>query len=241
MARRGADFAAANGGAAGTMSRDIGDYPFAAAEELAEQCLQPAAVTTGARGNHYGLLAEAFRGEMKHLLLRFKGQLFFMANGPERDFLAGVYLRSAALLSETVGAGISQTPAGKVRQAAELMLRDSRQLLAAMQSFYTAMFGEQKGSRRLPEPGGGLRAKISCDLSVDQLGLILRAADESRLIRSGSLSYIFKKIVPYLSTKSREDLSWDSMRSNTYHPEERDKVIAAEAIRGLIARIEQMY
>jgi hypothetical protein len=82
------------------------------------------------------------------------------------------------------------------------------------------------------------KPKLTCTLTVDQIGLILKAADESQLIISSSLSMIFKTIVPYLATEVKSELSWDSMRSNSYHPEQRDKEAAIAALKKLIIKIQ---
>src|SRR5690606_2413373 len=50
--------------------------------------------------------------------------------------------------------------------------------------------------------------KLLCDLSVDQLALILKAADDSKLVISRSLSMVFKTIVPFLSTPHQKDISY---------------------------------
>lgn len=80
--------------------------------------------------------------------------------------------------------------------------------------------------------------KILCMLSVDQIGLILRAADDTRLIQSTSMSQVFKSIVPYLSTANKTDISFDSMRASTYHPETPDKEKAIAALERMIAKIK---
>jgi hypothetical protein len=70
--------------------------------------------------------------------------------------------------------------------------------------------------------------QVLCTLSVDQLGISLKAADDVKLLLSRSLSLIFKTIVPFLSTDQKKEISWESMRSSSYHPErtDRDVVIA---------------
>jgi hypothetical protein len=80
--------------------------------------------------------------------------------------------------------------------------------------------------------------KVLCKLSVDQIGIILKAADETRLIVSRSLSMVFKAIVPHLETENKKELSWDSMRSSTYHPEESDKAAAIAALEKMIGKIK---
>jgi hypothetical protein len=80
--------------------------------------------------------------------------------------------------------------------------------------------------------------KLRCRMSVDQLGLILRAADETRLILSDSLSQVFRSIVPFLATERKKNISWNSMRSSTYHAEEADKELVIKALEKMIHSIK---
>lgn len=83
------------------------------------------------------------------------------------------------------------------------------------------------------------KQKILCMLSSDQIGLILRAAEELRILAAKSMNELFKTIVPWLSTAAREDLSYDGMRSKSYVAEERDKRLAMEALEQIIRRIKE--
>ncbi|MCD0472499.1 hypothetical protein [Flavobacterium sp. JAS] len=80
--------------------------------------------------------------------------------------------------------------------------------------------------------------KVECILSTDQMALVIRAADESRIIKAKSMNYIFKTIVPHLSTPQKKDLSYDAMRSKSYVAEERDKEIAIKALERMIKHIK---
>jgi hypothetical protein len=79
--------------------------------------------------------------------------------------------------------------------------------------------------------------KIECDLSADQIALILRAADESRIVKARSMNYFFKMIVPYLSTPFKKNLSYQSVRSKSYNAEDRDKDIAVRTLEKIIKKI----
>ena len=81
--------------------------------------------------------------------------------------------------------------------------------------------------------------KLLCALSVDQLALILKSADDSRIIVSRSLNMVFKTIVPFLSTAHQKDISYDSMRSKSYVAEDRDKKIAIQALEKMIGKIKE--
>lgn len=80
-------------------------------------------------------------------------------------------------------------------------------------------------------------SKIECDLSADQIALILRAADESRIVKARSMNHFFKMIVPYLSTPFKKELSYQSVRSKSYNAEDRDKDIAIQTLERIIKKI----
>lgn len=80
--------------------------------------------------------------------------------------------------------------------------------------------------------------RIKVNLSADQLALILRACDESQLLSARSMSQVFKQIIPYVSTPLKEQLSFDAVRSKSYHAEERDKEIAKKILAKLINKID---
>lgn len=79
--------------------------------------------------------------------------------------------------------------------------------------------------------------KVMCNLSTDQIAIILRAADDTRLLISKSLNAVFKAIVPYLSTPNKKDVNWQSVRTKSYDSEQRDKQIAITALEEMIKRI----
>lgn len=82
-----------------------------------------------------------------------------------------------------------------------------------------------------------IKDKLKVNLSADQIALILRACDESRLVEARSMSEVFRKIVPYLSTNIKNDLSFDSVRSKSYTAEERDKAVATAILEKLIQKV----
>lgn len=87
-------------------------------------------------------------------------------------------------------------------------------------------------------PAENEKAKVLCVLSTDQTGLILRAADELKILIARSMNEVFRTIVPHLSTPYKENLSYDSMRSKSYAAEERDKKIAIETLEKIIEKIK---
>lgn len=83
------------------------------------------------------------------------------------------------------------------------------------------------------------KLKVRCILSTDQMGIILRAADELKVLSARSLNEVFRSIVPHLSTPHKENLSYDSMRSKSYSIETKDKEIAIETLQKMIEKIKE--
>ena len=82
-----------------------------------------------------------------------------------------------------------------------------------------------------------IKPKVLCTLSADQIALILRAADEVRLLSARSLTSVFRSIVPHISTKQTRDLSYESVRTKSYDAEDRDKEITILILRKMIEKI----
>ena len=82
--------------------------------------------------------------------------------------------------------------------------------------------------------------KILCKLTVDQLALLLKAADQAKIITARSLSAVFKSVAPYLSTPHKAEISQESLRTKSYSVEERDKEMVLETIEKLAREIEDL-
>jgi hypothetical protein len=108
---------------------------------------------------------------------------------------------------------------------------------------------EQRYKKYLPEPklseAGSDREetyfKVLCRLSVDQLGILIKAADDIKLIFSRSLSLIFRSLVPFLSTEKMKNISWMSMRKSTYQFERSDLDAVIQVLERMIKKIKGYY
>jgi hypothetical protein len=96
---------------------------------------------------------------------------------------------------------------------------------------------EQKGLKTVSQKNEP--QKLLCILSVDQMALILRSADDLKIIMARSLNAVFKAIVPYLSTPYQDNISYDSMRSKSYTAETRDKEIVVQTLEQMIKKIKE--
>lgn len=85
-----------------------------------------------------------------------------------------------------------------------------------------------------PEP-----FKVMVLLSVDQIGLFLRALDSLRILKARSMNAVFERVVPFLSTPRKTEISWDSMRSKSYSFEEKDKQTVIKLLESIILWIKE--
>lgn len=85
------------------------------------------------------------------------------------------------------------------------------------------------------------RFKVLCRLSVDQLGILIKAADDIKLILARSMSLIFRSLVPFLSTERIKNISWMSMRKSTYQFEQADLDNAILVLEKMIKKIKEYY
>lgn len=81
--------------------------------------------------------------------------------------------------------------------------------------------------------------KVLCSLSADQIGVMLRAMDELKIIQAKSLSAVFEHIVPFLATPQRQNISWQSVRSKSYSVEENDRKIIIATLESMISFIRE--
>jgi len=86
---------------------------------------------------------------------------------------------------------------------------------------------------KLPASG-----KVLCTLSGDQIALLLRAADEVRMLSARSLTAVFRSIVPYIATQQKDELSYESIRIKSYNAEETDKEVTIRTLRRMIEKIQ---
>lgn len=79
--------------------------------------------------------------------------------------------------------------------------------------------------------------RIKWNLSGDQIGLMIRAADDTRLIHAKSLTSVFKLVIPYVRTPHSDSLSPAATRSSAYNAEQTDKDAVINALQKMINRI----
>ncbi|WP_183567746.1 hypothetical protein [Mucilaginibacter sp. SP1R1] len=215
-------------------------YPFARLDEITEWMLNPlkeesSFLTT----DEVSDLHEQFGTETRQVLRSLKTHTFWILSAKKRRAVVQQYMQAVQLLKKQASLNQQHYLVNSTLQhTGEAILNDLNELSRGIEQRYMSQLQQQADTEETRSIPAGM-SKIICELSIDQMGIILKAADDIKLIVSRSLSMIFKSIVPHLSTANKRELSWDSMRSNSYHPEERDKEMAIAALEKLIRKIRE--
>ena len=208
------------------------EYPFAKLDELVEIRLNPLV------GREIVEIAQDDLAEIKALFIRecdriwinLKFLVFSLLNEEKIKIAISQHLLVIAHLKNQIQANLAELPDYPYQDFNCAALTGELDRLESLIRGRYAIYCNGA-------PTEIIRYKILCSLSVDQIGLILKAADDTRLIQARSLSQVFKSIVPFLSTSNKTDISFDSMRSSTYHPEAPDKEKAIMALERMISKI----
>ncbi|SHN45554.1 hypothetical protein [Chitinophaga sp. CF418] len=112
--------------------------------------------------------------------------------------------------------------------------------LEELSSFITGRFSaliqtDNSSGNNTPVP----RDKVTCTLSVDQIGIFIRAGVETELIIGKSLSKVFKEMIPQISTPNRNDISWENARRKSYACERNDQNVLISKLELIIKKIKE--
>lgn len=214
-------------------------YPYAWLDEMVEIVLNPEKTKVTEIGiQQLELIEQQFDRELQMVLKDLKANTFDLFSFKKIKTTVTQYYDSLLLLEKQAMLNLAGYPHGHpLATTGENILC----YIGSTNTSFKKRYGKYISSYSIEEKdlvkNNTVISKLLCMLSVDQIGLILKAADDIKLIVSRSLSMVFKSIVPYLSTPAKTALSWDSMRSNSYHPEESDKQAAIAALEKLIRQI----
>jgi hypothetical protein len=216
-------------------------YPFAWLDEAAELTLNPKKGSlTQLKADELPLLQHQFETEVRQIISSLKAQTFWIYSVKKKKALLQQYVEAIRLLKIQSADNQNYYPENSIFETTgKAIIGYLDELSHTIEKRYTAYLPKMIVAVEEPASPNSRIFKIICELSVDQMGIILKAADDVKLLLSRSLSMVFKSIVPYLSTAHKSELSWDSMRSNSYHPEERDKEAAIAALEKLIKKIRE--
>lgn len=98
---------------------------------------------------------------------------------------------------------------------------------------------QPKVTETKPEPKPEPKDRIEWSLSGDQIALLLRAADDTRIIKAKSMRSVFNKVIPHVKTPFSDSLSPAATRSAAYQAEQTDKDHVVSFLKKMIKRIEE--
>jgi hypothetical protein len=220
---------------------ESGNYPFAWLDEIFEVTLNPEVTSVDQLGDEQLAFIETnITNELKRVIGSLKTTTFFLLNTEKINTVVRQYDFSLQELLSQALRNLAQYPDTDLIAAfgerVVIVLKQAKELLRAR---YARYFSEIEAKTEKPGVSKSILSKITCKLSVDQLAIILKAADEAKILMARSLSHVFQSIIPYLSTERIKNISWKSARSSTYKIEENDKAAAIAILELLIARIRK--
>lgn len=216
-------------------------YPFAWLDDVTELTLNP--IKGGADqldADELNRLQNQFEMEVHRVISNLRAHTFWLFSTKKKKAVLQQYTEAIQLLKRQASFNQDHYPDNSIlKTAGNAIISYLNELSHTIEKRYKAYFPEMMAPPKQQVTPTLAMFKVICKLSVDQLGIILKAADDTKLIVARSLSTVFKSIVPFLSTVHKRELSWDSMRSNSYHPEESDKETAIAALEKLIQKIRE--
>jgi len=211
-------------------------YPFEWLDTLAEITLNPEKNDVVAlESQELKTIRERLSEEFSRITATLKNQAFSLYSNEKVKVVASHYDQAVRLLRQQIQINLAQYPEkGSLRDTGQ-------QLLDHLNEFHQSFHQRYQTYTEPPSnnPESQALFKVLCRLSVDQIAIILKAADDIKLVVTRSFSQVLKSIVPFLSTERFKDFSWKSARSSTYKMEDGDKTIAIESLEALISKIRE--
>jgi hypothetical protein len=214
-------------------------YPFGWLDQVIETTLNPDySELLSLSSGEIDVLHENIRNESLQVWQDLKRQSFFILPQKQHRALIAHYHQHLKKLHEQAMHCLAAYPEGhRLHASCNTLLATLDDLLLRIGKWYGNLL-PRPGAADDDDQGTAPRMfKILCRLSVDQIAVILKAADDTRLLTARSFSLVLRTLVPFLSTERLTDFSWKSARSSTYKIERADKDVAIQALEALIGKI----
>ncbi|HEY4195367.1 MAG TPA: hypothetical protein VGM63_07520 [Mucilaginibacter sp.] len=215
-------------------------YPYAWLDEVVEITLNPEKTNVSDIAvQQLQVIEDKFDKELQAVLKNLKANTFYLFSSKKIRATVIHYHDSLLLLEKQAMMNLAGYPNDHPLAATgENIIFHIQSMSAAFNKRYGKYITASTAERNPAMQHSTVISKLLCKLSVDQIGIILKAADDTKIIVASSLSVIFRYIVPYLSTDHTKNISWTSMRKSTYRMEETDKEIAIATLEKLILKIK---
>ncbi|RFZ92892.1 hypothetical protein D0C36_15995 [Mucilaginibacter conchicola] len=209
------------------------DYPFFSLEQLIDRLGEPDA--KGIAEKDAQRIGDFFRAELAGVYMQLKADVFRTGYREDCGPVVRAYLKNIGFLITDV----RKLLAGSLDD--RLLSDICRGILMGLEALFTEV--SEKFMSVGPEGGrqdgrsAGVPVKVLCNLSVDQIALLLKAADDIKLVSARSFSQVLQSVVPYLSTERMPDFSWKSARSSTYKMEAHDLDVAMDILESMLKKV----
>ena len=213
------------------------NYPFFWLDELTEVKLNPDKTAVNEfTADELQTIRDQLPGKLNRIINHLKTQAFCLYSSDHIKVVAGHYDQAIRQLQRQTQINLAQySPDGPLRETGQTLLNGLNELYQKIHQRYNGYLADSA----VEEPETQALFKVLCRLSVDQIAIILKAADEIQLLVSRSLSLVLRRIIPFLSTERLQNFSWKSARSSTYKMEASDKTVAIQALEALIHKIQE--
>ncbi|WP_428330363.1 hypothetical protein [Mucilaginibacter sp.] len=214
-------------------------YPYAWLDEIIEVTLNPSKTNLSAiESQQLKFIENKFNSELGEVLKMLKANTFYVFSSKKVKAIVIQYYQALCFLQRQALANLEAYPSDHpIIYTGENLLQYLQDIESAFKLRY-GIYLKDEITPPLENAGNENTPKLICRLSVDQLAIIFRAADDAKLIIASSISIIFRRIVPFLATEKKTKISWNSMRKSTYQIEQSDKDIAVAILEKLIDKIK---
>ncbi|MFC0514597.1 hypothetical protein ACFFGT_10310 [Mucilaginibacter angelicae] len=221
--------------------KDLQNYPFDWLDEIIETSLNPeCAMEIRASPEKLAGWQQRLGLETSNIWKGLKSQTFLLLSRKKIETMLIQYQESLEELKRQAMVNMAAYPED------DPLGNFCGQVLSELEKLQTqflrryAGYLNRTGAGKISRAGAEAQPplfKVTCRLSVDQIAIILKAADDTRLLAARSFSLVLRSITPYLSTERMQDFSWKSARSSTMKMEERDKQLTIAALEQMIKKI----
>lgn len=187
-------------------------------------------------------LEERFNDELWTVFNALKARTFGLMPTGDIQILAGHFLDAAEALAQQARINLAN-----YREDDQGIIETTEYILASLRDFDGAVrerFHKYLADKKVGNATNNANKmlfKVLCKLSVDQIGIVLKACDDTKLILAKSLSIVFQAIVPFLSTDRMKHISWGSMRKSTYQFSRSDLEFVIAVLEQLIEKIREYF
>ncbi|MGF7080454.1 hypothetical protein [Mucilaginibacter sp. UYCu711] len=217
------------------------NYPFFWLDELVEVLFNPDKTNPKTLGtDELQQIHLRLPEEFSRITNTLKTQAFCLYSSDHIKVVAGHYDQAVRLLQLQLQQHLQRYPRNsKLRPVATELLSLLNEMERGLHNRYPNYLPETATTKLDETPDAvGLLTKVLCALSADQVGILIRAAFDVKLIIGKSFRKVCKAIAPFIATPWKDEVAWDTIRSHAGRPEDRDKDIAIETLEKMIAQIK---